>query len=251
MHPPDILHRLSLRGALEHAHNLGLAPRAVIDVGVAYGTPELYEVFPDAHHLLIEPLDVFRPYLERIVASCAHADYVIAAATRQPGSVTLHVHPDLTGSSLYVETEQSPGVNGVPRVVPSVTLDEVCSERRIAGPYLIKVDVQGAELDVLAGAETVLRDTDYAVVETSLFQFYRHGVQLFDVMSFLRERGFAVYDVVGPLYRPLDGALAQLDVAFVRESSRFRASHAFATPAQRQVVTEQLGSIRPADGAHA
>jgi FkbM family methyltransferase len=234
------LERQSLRGAIQHARRLGVRPRSIIDVGAAYGTPELYEVFADARHVLVEPLDNYRPYLDAVVARYPHTEYVIAAATSRPGPVTIHVHADLVGSSMYLEPEDSPGLNDVPRSVPGITLDELCVERSVLGPYLIKVDVQGAELDVLAGASHVLEETEYIVLETSLFGFYRDGAQLYEVINFMYKSGFAPYDLVGHSYRPLDGALAQVDVAFVRQDGPLRSVHSFATPTQRVALTRQL-----------
>jgi FkbM family methyltransferase len=237
--------RQTLRGSLQHAHDLGINPTSVIDVGAAYGTPELYEVFTEARHLLIEPLDDYRPYLESVIQKYPRTEYVLAAATSQPGSLTIHKHADLQGSSLYLETEDSPGLNDTPVTVPGLTLDDLCAERGFSGPYVIKVDVQGAELDALAGATRILDQTDYVVLETSLFGFYKGGAQIYDVISFLRERGFAVYDLVNYSYRPLDGAFAQVDVAFVKENSPLRSIHTYATPAQRDALTQQLLTHAP------
>jgi FkbM family methyltransferase len=239
------LERQSLRGTIQQARRLGVSPRSIIDVGAAYGTPELYEVFADARHVLVEPLDTYRPYLEAIVATYPHTEYVIAAATSRPGPVTIYVHADLVGSSMYLETEDSPGLNDMPRSVAGITLDQLCAERSVLGPYLIKVDVQGAELDVLAGASHILEETEYVVLETSLLGFYREGVQLYDVVSFMYEMGFATYDLVGHSYRPLDGALAQVDVAFVRRDGPLRSAHAYATPAQRRALTQELLAVAP------
>lgn len=242
-HNLDALERLerqTLYGALQRARRLGLSPRSVIDVGAAYGTPELYDVFPDARHLLVEPLEEYRPFLERITGTYPYTEYVIAAASSRTGTATVHVHADLVGSSMYLETEESPGLNETQRSVPAVALDHLCADRHLQGPYLVKVDVQGAELTVLSGAARVLDETEYIVLEASLFAFYKGGVQLYDVISFMHERGFAAYDLMGHLYRPLDGALAQVDIAFVKNSGLLRSHHVYATPAQRAAQTEEL-----------
>lgn len=242
------MQRQSLAGALQHARRLGLRPHSVIDVGAAYGTPELYEVFPDARHVLIEPLEEYRPHLDHLIQMYPHTEYLIAAATSRPGAVTMYVHADLVGSSTYAESDDSTGLNDSPRSVPAITLDGVCAERHVEGPYVIKVDVQGAELDVLSGAPDILQRTEYVVLETSLFAFYRQGVQFSDVIEFMRERGFAAYDLVGYSYRPVDGALAQVDVAFVKEGGPLRSCHVYATPAQRASLTRELLATAPAVG---
>ncbi|MGC1417027.1 MAG: FkbM family methyltransferase, partial [Candidatus Acidiferrum sp.] len=153
---PATASRNSMAGGLTQLVRLGFAPRTVIDVGVADATPELYEAFKDASILLIEPLVEFEPFLKRI-CSTYKAEYVLAAAGPASASATLNVAPDKFGSSLLI------GANGgsadvVARTVPVVTIDEECEERRLAGPYLSKADVQGAELEVLAGAKRTLQE---------------------------------------------------------------------------------------------
>lgn len=229
--------RASLRGSLEHIRALGCKPAVVIDVGAADGTPELYEVFPESQHILIEPLIEFEPKLKQLVSQKPNLRYIIGAASRQNGEIVLNVHPDLYGSSTYKESDGS-AADGVPRTVQTVALDSLAY-----GPgrtYLLKVDVQGGELDVLAGASQILTAAEYVVLETSLFPFYQGGPQLYDVLNYMHERGFAVYDIFGAGYRPLDGATSQVDVAFVPEKGRLRAHHGWATPEQRTAFARQF-----------
>jgi FkbM family methyltransferase len=217
---------------LRQLAGLGFAPRTVIDVGVAYQTVELYEEFSGAEFLLIEPLVEFEPFLRQICVKYK-GQYVLAAVGEVAGTATLNIHGDKTGSSLLKEVEGA-AVDGTPRSVPMVTIDEVCAEKKLAGPYLIKVDVQGAELQVLAGARRTLEETEAVILEVSLFGFLIGGPQFCDVVARMKELGFVAYDICGTLYRPLDGALAQVDMVFVRDAGRFRESHFYATGEQRK-----------------
>jgi FkbM family methyltransferase len=227
--------RASMRGALRQLAGLGFRPGTIVDVGVAYHTAELYEEFPDSSILLIEPLAEFEDCLRKICAEYK-AQYILAAAGAASGTATFNVHADqLDGSSLLKEVE-GPTVDGIPRQVPVVTIDQVCAEKNAAGPYLLKLDVQGAELQVLAGAQRTLRETEVVILETTLFGIIIGGAQMWDVVVKLKEYGFVAYDIFGFLYRPLDNALAQTDMVFVRENGPFRASHAFATPEQRKAL---------------
>ena len=231
--------RATMYGCLQQALQNGLKPNSIIDVGAASGTPALYQVFPKARHILIEPLEEFIPQLDSLVDKLDRADYLIAAAGKEQGSIVINVHPDLVGSSIYKEEEDS-NVNGVERTVPVVTLDQVCQEKGAEGPYLIKVDTQGAELDVLMGAEAILKETEFVILEVSLFEFFKGGPQLYDCISFMKERGFVAYDLFDIHYRLLDGAVSQIDIAFVQEKSDFRKLHSYATKEQREEQNKRI-----------
>lgn len=226
--------RGTMRGALENMAAAGYSPATVIDVGAAHGTPELYETFPQAHHLLVEPLEEFSSAVHRIARSLDRADVFVGAAGAQAGEVLLNVHPDLVGSSVFKENEDS-DVNGVERLVRQTTLDLLQRHHGLDGPFLLKIDTQGAELEVLKGAEeSVLPETEAAVLEVSLFNFFLGGPDFMEVCGYLRSRDLVPYDFVDPQYRPLDGALSQIDVVFVREESPLRREHFYATREQRQ-----------------
>ena len=225
--------RANMYEVLEHICNLGLKPQTIIDVGVANGTFELYENFPDAFHLLVEPLVEYEAALQDICIKYK-AEYVISAATNHSGTITINIHPDQVGSSILKETE---GVHadGIPRQVATVTLDELCEKRNLLPPYAIKIDVQGAELIVLDGAKNLLRDTEVIILEVSLFKFHIDAPEFYDVVSYMKDRRFVVYDIFGGHNRPIDGALAQVDMVFVKEDGLFRKTHNWANPEQRQM----------------
>lgn len=234
--------RDSLRGVLLHARSVGCAPCTVIDVGAAYGsfTQECHAVFPDARYILMEPLVEYKPALARIVRSVEQAEYIEAAAAAHDDERTIHVHPDLVGSSLYREVEEGSDVNGTPRIIRAVTVDGVMQRNAAKGPFFFKVDVQGAELDVLRGAEQTLRETEWVLLEVSLFRFFQGGPDICDVIAYMRSRGFAPYDVHELQYRPLDNALSQVDIVFVKENGLFRRRHHFATPEQREEENRKI-----------
>jgi len=226
--------RASMDGALQQLINQGFHPTTVIDVGAANETEGLYEEFEKSNILLIEPQVEFEPFLKK-VCSNYRAQYVLAAAGAQSGTAILNVHQDKFGSSLLKEIEGA-SVDGKARQVPVVTIDDLTADRKLPGPYFIKVDVQWAELQVLEGARRTLRETEAVLLEVSLFGTMIGGPQLFDIISWMRNAGFVVYDICGFLYRPLDNALCQSDLVFVQERSRFRQTHAYATPDQRTAL---------------
>ncbi len=239
---PTVPTRSSLPQALEQIRSIGFSPCTVVDVGAAYGSFTRFcrEVFPQARYVLIEPLEEYRLLLEQLKRSVPSVHYTMAAASDREGELAINVHPDLVGSSLYREVEMGTGVNGVIRAVRGVTLDKVIEEARAAGPFLLKLDVQGAEVDALKGAERTLLETECVILEVSFFKFFQDGPECADTIEYMKDRGFVPYDIVGLQYRPLDRALSQVDILFVKKEGLFRRHHGYATAEQRHAQNERM-----------
>jgi FkbM family methyltransferase len=237
-------HRISMDGVLGRLQPLGLGPRTIIDVGAAYGdfSRLCASYFPAARLLMFEPLAEYKPYLDRVVEAFPQASVRTAAAGSQAGRRSINVHPDFVGSSFLLETEEQGDVNGVARDIAVTTIDRETASLELSSPVLLKVDVQGAELEVLAGASKTLPRCDVVILETTLFNTFADGPLLHDVVTFMAARGFCVYDITGNLYRPLDGALMQVDVVFVPRGSVLRRHHAYATPGQRAEQTKRFAA---------
>ena len=92
----------------------------------------------------------------------------------------------------------------------------------ILRPALCKIDVQGAELMVLAGMTGRLAEIDALVIETSTIATVQGGAEIGPIVRFLAEHDFALCDIVGLRRRPLDGATAQLDLLFMPNDAPLR-----------------------------
>jgi FkbM family methyltransferase len=231
--------RRSLPAVLDNVKRQGFAPGSVVDVGVGYGTPELYEAFPGVPLVLIEPIaDQFGSAVEDAVRRHG-AEHVAAAAGAEPGTTTITVHraPEMS-STLGGWTGDR---EGVAREVQVVRVDDVVRERSLPGPHVLKVDVEGAELAVLDGAGETLRAAELVLLEVRFFQFLPGAAQLHDVVPYMRERGFVAYDLYGGNLRLGDGALALVNLAFVKEDGRFRRTQAFGTDEEVDRMVRELG----------
>ncbi len=229
---PSILDRIgtvrtTFGETLENIRALGHRPGTVIDVGVAFGTPELYGAFPDSDLLMIEPLAEFQPHMEKIAASRPGSRFIVAAAGREDGEMEMSVTPDKSTSSLRVFA------GAERRKIPVVRVDSHCRKWNAKPPYALKVDVQGAELVVMDGASGILADTLVVVLETS-FWGNTEVPDFTEVIAYMKQRGFAVYDIVGGHNRPLDWARAQADIVFVQANGPLRADRRWCTPEQRE-----------------
>ncbi len=227
---------LSKRVSLERLRRLGLRPATIFDVGVATGTPELYGVFPDAKYALIEPLTESWPFMQKVLDSHPGSVAVQAAAGRASGEGRLVVSPNLSGSSFILSPK-----SGEARAVPIVTIDEVVLAHALPGPYLLKLDVQGYELEALAGAEATLGQTCAIIAEVSLWGDKKRAgmAELLPLMSWLRERGFVLYDIAQIVRRELDDAITEMDLVFCPSDSPLRRNTSYKSGQQAEAVTEK------------
>lgn len=216
--------RSSMGETYKLIRNLGFMPATIIDVGVAKGTYELYRAFPSSYILLVEPLEEFVPYLISIKRRY-NADYIFSAAGSNNGEITINVHGGhLHGSSILKEA-MGAEADGQERIVPIIKIEDAIHERKKHGPFLIKIDVQGAEIEVLKGCSQLLNDTEAIVLEVSMFEFMKDGPQFYDIVYYMKSIGFVAYDIIHGWNRPLDNALGQIDIMFVQEESKLRKSH--------------------------
>ncbi len=226
--------RMSWEGGLGQAKKCGFSPATVFDVGAAFGewTEKCSKIFPQAHYFLFEPLKEYQLRLQNLVQHLKQAKYFPIALGAGRRQALINVHQDWVGSSFFQEREGA-SVDGQKRAVPVQSLDEIVAQTRARPPYLMKLDVQGAELDVLEGAGKTLEQTEYMILEVCLFETMLAAPLFFEVLEFMQKRDFVLYDVLSLGYRPLDLALHQLDIALVKKKSSLRQDHRFCTRNQR------------------
>jgi hypothetical protein len=127
-----------------------------------------------------------------------------------------------SGSSVFPERSD------VPR---NTEIRHLRTLNSVLGDYeridLVKIDAQGFELQILAGADKVLPNVQAVILEASLIEVNQGAPILHEVISQMYDRGFVAYDVLELHRRPLDGALFQIDIFFCRETSRLREDKRF------------------------
>jgi hypothetical protein len=97
-------------------------------------------------------------------------------------------------------------------------LDEVYKNNELDYPDVIKMDVQGYELNVLRGARNVLAHARYLVIELSLCKFYKGQPPLWELWRFLDEEQYVMVDHGYELRSPPDPhELLQFDAVFMNK----------------------------------
>lgn len=92
------------------------------------------------------------------------------------------------------------------RKIQSVTLDNYCKQHRINTIDCLKIDVEGFELEVLKGAETMLKSNQIKCVifEQSNQQMIENGKDVLEVYNFLSNYGFSIQNTALKMLSPDD-----------------------------------------------
>jgi FkbM family methyltransferase len=201
----------------ENLRKPGFAPATVIDVGVARGTPNLYDAFADAHLVLIEPLREFEEDLKRI-SRRRNGEYVLAAVGAEPGRAEIYVNPEMLYESSFLVNEWRPPEQHEAlerREIEVTTLDALRAERGWKGPFGLKIDAEGYEHRVIEGGVELLRETEFVIAEVSVTRPFTGGVSFADFVALMDGHGFAVHDLLDGLKRG-NGGVEFVDVMFRR-----------------------------------
>ena len=228
-HGPGSPHRQvgDMREFVEDVRTRGFSPRGIIDVGTNRGdwTRMALQIFPDTHVIMIEPQAEMAAPLEALCRENANVSLVKAGAGREPGQLLQTIWEDLAGSSFLPPEDATLQKNGKQRLTPVVTIDSVLTDHSGFHPDFVKLDIQGFELQALAGAPSVFSRAELLLLEVSLYAFMTGQPTARDVITFMGDRGYEIYDFPGFLRRPFDGALGQMDIAFVKKNGFFRSSN--------------------------
>jgi FkbM family methyltransferase len=204
---------------LQQLSKRGFAPTIVIDAGANVGqwSRVAARIFDDASFHLIEPQPACAAALSAYCVERPSTQFHQIAVTR-PGRRQVRM-ADADGSTGAYVTDR--GEAPTDRCVPATTFDELFATRVDADSrVLLKLDLEGHELDAIAGAEWLLTRTDVLVTEVQFYEIDHNGQPTFaDVVIALRDRGFHPYDIAALASRPRDGRLRLGDIVFARHGS--------------------------------
>ncbi len=217
----------SMKMLLEDLYHRGLNPRSILDVGANKGdwSRMAKGIFKEAGFFLIEPQIEMKIYLEAFCKEFLGSQFFLAGAGATPGELMLTIWDDLAGSSFLPSESDELRESGKQRSVKIVTIDSLLEKELMPMPQLVKLDIQGFELEALKGGARLFGNVEVFILEASLFEFIE-GQPIFDeVVAFMKDQGYVVYDFPGFLRRPHDGALGQCDICFAKANGVLRANN--------------------------
>jgi FkbM family methyltransferase len=209
---------------LKKLREYDFAPASILDVGASNGvwSGTCSMIFPEAKYFLVEPqiypweyspvAGVSRHWIRKAVGSREDIVELTVPEIGNKSQYNAHVLPPPVGSLRASAPAQK-------IVTPQTTINHLLKTGEIQPPQLVKLDVQGYELEVLRGASELWQSAKVFFVETSLYRYWQKAPLLSEVVAYFAQYGFQFYDFstenrVGP------ELLSQLDIIFVSEKCR-------------------------------
>jgi FkbM family methyltransferase len=235
----DIVHARSRNfdEIIQHAYQIiGKSPKIIFDVGAhngssidrfvkLFGKPQIFAFEPN-NDLYIQIKDKFQDINIHI------SNKVLG---KQKGTVEFNIHNSSTGSSSLLDFNPNLSFalrrkltrTNVDKVkVEMTTLDDEVNSRELEKIDYLKIDVQGTELDVLRGAEKLLKlqKIDFIEFEIILTPTYLNMPKWSETLNYLLNLNYHLIALsndgrffnLGP-YDTLLNPELQIDVIFVSE----------------------------------
>lgn len=188
-------------------------PKKCLDIGAHVGdfAENILKASPDCELIAIEANPNCEPYLNK-----KKLRYEMLALGAQPGTADFFIEAENeigTGASLYKENTQ--WYEGDKSKTISVTVDTLDNRSYFGDEVidLVKMDVQGAEFDILNGGRKTIMRSNYALLEVSLLQYNIGAPQMPAVVAKMKEYSFHIEDILD-YQRLQDGTIFQLDILF-------------------------------------
>lgn len=123
-----------------------------------------------------------------------NVEFLCVALSDSKGVQSLFVTDNLVSSSLHPGIDNSEFAVDHAVNVNTDTLDTYFSNADDI--LLLKLDVQGGELNILKAGKNVLQRTKLILTEVSIVNFYQGGCMYYEVDSLLRESGFVIHTMI-------------------------------------------------------
>jgi FkbM family methyltransferase len=184
-----------------------------LDAGANEGLYSLFfrqRVGPQGLVIAIEPSERERGQLQRNLAINGFSDVKVipAALSDRSGTAALHVAEDDHAGHNTLGIFAAGWVQGArDETVPLVALDELVAKHGIGRVDVIKLDIEGAELAALRGAQALLaRDHPILLLEVMDESLQTLGTSASELLDFVRALNYALYELA-----PETGAPVRFD----------------------------------------
>lgn len=194
----------------------------IIDVGGADGTtPKIFsKAFPDKIIYVFEPINENCTAIRKLIKEYPNIKLIAKAAGSSEGKTTINKANRITSSSIFeLNADKESSVfaeqlkNEGKENIEITTIDNVIPQGNTA---LLKIDVQGFELEVLTGAAGVLMNTKVIVLEMNNHEGYKGAPKYYEIDEYLRKNNFTLYDIFPSLKD--EGRLKEWDAIYLNNT---------------------------------
>ena len=194
---------------LKH-HNFDI--KNILDIGAHKGewTKKFREYFPDVHSLMIEANPNHAEFLQHV------GEFEIALLGKNNEEVDYYECTDIQnnhGNGIYKENTNVPFKAKKRKMV---TLESL-----VSGQFdLIKMDVQGAELDIIQGSPSIIHNTKYLWLEVNVHNYNIGAPRAGQIIAYLDQIGFEIFDVADVNHFGNEGHLLSMDLLFINSRNK-------------------------------
>lgn len=191
-------------------------PKSILDIGANVGQfyNEIKNIFPNSYYYLIEGSESCEVVLETL-----NVDYSICLLSDIEKEVDFYIRknePRCTGNSIYREnTSFYDDDQIIIEKKQTKTLSNLLNNQTFD---LIKIDVQGSELDIINGGLDIIKRAKGILMEISLVEYNQNAPTKEFVYDYMDKLGFTPMEHIGNINHPLTYELIQQDILFLNKN---------------------------------
>jgi FkbM family methyltransferase len=191
-------------------------PNSILDIGANVGQfyTEIKNIFPNSYYYLIEGSESCE-----VVLKTLNVDYSICLLSDTEKEVNFYIRknePRCTGNSIYREnTSFYDDDQIIIEKKQTKTLSNLLNNQTFD---LIKIDVQGSEIDIINGGLDVIKKAKGILMEISLVEYNQNAPTKEFVYDYMDKLGFTPIEHIGNINHPLTYELIQQDILFLNKN---------------------------------
>jgi len=202
---------------------INLKIKTVLDIGSNTGqfAEKILTILKGIDLYCFEPITSCYEELKRNLGSNKRVKFFNFALGNENGDQTINLNEYSPSSSIlemnkihkeaFTYTEKT-----YTEKIEIKKLDDILGDLILTKPLLIKIDVQGFEMEVLKGGFGTINQADIIIIETTFEELYKSQPLFHEIYTFLKGLGFTFKGNFEQLINPNDGRILQADSIFMK-----------------------------------
>lgn len=174
--------------------------------------------FPNAHITMVEPQDDLKRYVQDLFVQGSKLQWINAGVGDKEGILMFNIASRDDSSSFIPSSESADAVSHRQVPVAVRTLNDIVASSGLPVPEMVKIDAEGFDLKVLAGASDLFGKTDLFLVEAVVCAG-RYENTILEVVRRMGEAGYRLMDITDINRSRKHGLLWLCELAFIRNDS--------------------------------